>query len=67
MKQLLKRYQDDLEVRGFRPLTVATYVGCVRRFGQFAGHRGRLTLPTVMRFLDVLTFERKVSASSRGV
>lgn len=67
MKQLLERYQDDLEVRGFRPLTVASYVGCVRRFGQFAGHRHRFTLPVVLRFLDVLTFERKLSTCTRGV
>jgi integrase/recombinase XerD len=67
MKELLERYQQDLEVRGFRPQTVETYVWCLRTFMDFAGQRRRLSRPTVMRFLDMLTFERKTSASTRGV
>ena len=68
MGELQERMRQSLELRGCRPSTVATYLGCARRFAaHFMRSPAEMGEPEVRAFLVHLMKERRLSAPSEGV
>jgi integrase/recombinase XerD len=62
MAQPRDKMREDLELRGLRPNTIATYIRCVRRFVEhFALPPARLGAAEVRRYLLHLIHEAKVT------
>jgi len=68
MGALRERMRESLELRGCRPNTVATYLGCARRFAAyFMRSPAELGAEEIRTFLVHLMRERKLSFSSQAV
>lgn len=68
MGRLREKMTDDLVLRGRRPNTVTTYLGCVKRLTIFYRKApDQLGLAEIERFLLHLTRERKVSAGTHAL
>jgi integrase/recombinase XerD len=68
MGALQERMRQSLELRGCRPNTVATYLGCARRYAaHFMRSPAELGAEEIRAFLLHLLYERKLSTSSQGV
>jgi site-specific recombinase XerD len=60
--------RQSLALRGCRPNTVATYLGCARRFAaHFKRSPAEMGEPEIRTYLVHLMEERRLSASSEGV
>lgn len=68
MGELRDRMRVSLELRGCRPSTVETYLGCARRFAaHFMRSPAELGAADVRAFLVHIKYERKLSVCSQGV
>ncbi len=68
MIRLRDRMREDLELRGFRPATVETYLRCARRFVDYVAlPPAKIGAAEVRRYRLHLLQEAKVSASTPNV
>jgi site-specific recombinase XerD len=68
MGQFRERFERDMQIRGFRPNTIAKYVQCVRSLVKhFRRPPDDLTLEDINNFQLYLTKERKVAWSTYNV
>ncbi len=68
MIRLRDRMREDLELRGFRPATVETYLRCARRFVDYVAlPPAKIGAAEVRRYRLHLLQEAKVSASTLNV
>jgi integrase/recombinase XerD len=69
-KELIRRYNEDCEIRGMSPESLRRYISCIRIYNQYLQERG-LDLFAVDRkmlrnFLEYLRKEREVSQKTIG-
>jgi integrase/recombinase XerD len=67
MDPSLKKFEEDLKLRGLRPNTISTYLNCARRLARRFGRPvAELSAPEVRSFLLELA-EQKAAARTRNV